>query len=169
MQSSNTLSYVSNDSNYWAKMQIIGLPFAMQDMVRFCLGDYIAGGSSRMVFDWKFRPNTVIKFCKADDCQSNWTEYAVWESVKDTKYAKWFSPVIDISPCGRFLLMEKAKEIKIEDKLPKKLPNFFTDIHTGNFGWIDNRLVCIDYQFISRALDLSFNTNMRDADWTKYF
>lgn len=163
------VSNETNETNYWAKMQVIGLPFAMQDLVRFCLGDFIGKGGSRTVFDWKLKPNTVVKFCHDDDCQPNWTEYSIWQSIKDTKNAKWFCPVIDISPCGRFLLMEKAREITVDDKLPKKLPNFFTDIHTGNFGYLGDKLVCTDYQFISRALDLSFNTNMRDADWIKYF
>jgi len=48
---------VSNELNYWAKMEICHLPFAMQDLARFCLGDYIAAGMSRMVFDWKFTPS----------------------------------------------------------------------------------------------------------------
>ena len=156
---------VSNELNYWAKMEICHLPFAMQDLARFCLGDYIAAGMSRMVFDWKFTPNTVVKFCKAEDCQSNWNEYSVWQTVKDTKNAKWFCPVIDISPCGRFLLMEKARTITTEDKLPKKLPNFFTDIYTGNFGYIEDRFVCIDYQFISRSIDLSFCTQKQSVNW----
>lgn len=156
---------VSNEMNYWAKMEICHFPFIMQDLVRFCLGDFINRGQSRIVFEWSFRPNTVVKFCSADDCQSNWTEYAIWESVKDTKNAKWFCPVIDISPCGRFLLMEKARAITNEDKLPKKLPNFFTDIHTGNFGYIDDRLVCIDYQFITRGIDLAFCTQNQVVKW----
>jgi len=157
------------NTNYWAKMQVIDLPFAMQDLVRFCFGDFIGKGSFRTVFNWDLRSGTVVKFCHANDCQSNWTEYAIWQSIKDTKNAKWFCPVIDISPCGRFLLMKKARSLKQTDKLPTKLPNFFTDIHTGNFGWIGKQLVCTDYQFIERPLDLSFNTNMRKAEWTKYF
>ena len=156
---------VSNETNYWAKMQVIGLPFAMQDLVRFCLGDYIASGMSRMVFEWSMRPNTVVKFCSADDCEPNWNEYAVWQAVKDTKAAKWFCPVIDISPCGRFLLMEKAQHIEPGQKLPKKLPNIFTDIHTGNWGWINGQFVCIDYQFITRAVDLALCTSMRPVKW----
>ena len=158
-----------NNTNYWAKSQVIELPFAMQDLVRFCLGDYISKGGSRTVFDWSLKPNTVVKFCHDDDCRSNWIEYSIWQAVKDTNNAKWFCPVIDISPCGRFLLMRKVKALKQTDKLPKRLPNFFTDIHTGNFGWIGKQLVCIDYQFIERSLDLSFNTNMRIVDWVKYF
>ena len=67
----------SNETNYWAKMQVIGLPFAMQDLVRFCLGDFISSGQYRMVFEWDMRPNTVVKFCSADDCEANWNEYAV--------------------------------------------------------------------------------------------
>lgn len=160
---------MGDNDNYWAKMEIISLPFAMQDMIRFCLGDFISKGSYRTVFDWKMRPNTIVKFCHANDCQANWNEYSVWEAMKDTVHAKWFCPVIDISPCGRFLLMEKARAITKDDKLPSKLPNFFTDIHTGNFGYIGDKLVCTDYQFITRALDLAFVTNMRKAEWTKYF
>lgn len=159
----------NNDTNYWAKMQVIQLPFAMQDLLRFCLGDFIGKGQYRTVFDWKMRDNTIVKFCHEGDCQANWNEYSVWQEMKDTAHAKWFCPAIDISPCGRFLLMEKARAITKEDKLPRKLPNFFTDIHTGNFGYLGNRLVCTDYQFIGRALDLAFTTNMREANWTKYF
>jgi hypothetical protein len=160
---------VSDLTNYWAKKQVIDFPFAMEDMVRFCLGDFIAKGSSRTVFVWDMKPNTVVKYCHSEDSEPNWTEYAIWQSVKGTKNAKWFCPVIDISPCGRFLLMKRARALKSTDKLPAKLPNFFTDIHTGNFGWIGKQIVCTDYQFISRSLDLAFNTNMRKAEWTKYF
>lgn len=155
----------SNTDNYWAKMQVIDLPFAMQDLVRFCLGDFIRSGQYRMAFEWNMRPNTVVKFCTADDCEANWNEYAVWQAVKDTKMSKWFCPVIDISPCGRFLLMERATEAEHTDKLPTKIPNIFTDIHIGNFGWLNGQLVCIDYQFITRAVDLALNTNMRKVDW----
>lgn len=73
----NEVMDVSNETNYWAKMQVIVLPFAMQDLVRFCLGDFIGKGGSRTVFDWKLKPNTVVKFCHDDDCQPNWTEYSI--------------------------------------------------------------------------------------------
>lgn len=159
----------ANNLNYLAKMNVINNPFATQDLLRFCLGDFIGSGDYRMVFEWSFKPNTVVKYCDAEDCQANWTEYSIWESVKGTKNEKWFCPVLGISPCGRFLLMKKAKPIKATDKFPKKIPNFFTDTHTGNFGWIGKRLVCTDYQFIHRALDISFNTKMRNAEWIKYF
>jgi len=158
-----------SSANYWAKMNVVSSPFDMQDLLRFCLGDFIKSGEYRTVFDWSFKKNTVVKYCHSKDNQANWIEYAIWESVKGTKYEKWFCPVLDISPCGSFLLMKKVRPIKPTDKLPKMLPNFFSDIHTGNFGWIGKQLVCIDYQFLTRALDLSFNTNMQKADWTKYF
>ena len=144
-------------ATYWGKMNIINDQFSMHDLLRFCLGDFLMSGEYRTVFDWNLKPNTVVKYCHTEDCQSNWTEYSIWESVKGTKNEKWFCPIIGISPCGRFLLMKKTKAIKLTDKLPKKLPNFFSDIHIGNFGWIGKQLVCIDYQFIERALDLSFN------------
>ena len=155
----------TNELNYWAKMQVVGLPFAMQDLTRFCLGDYISSGMSRIVFDWRFRPNTVVKFCKGDDCESNWAEYSIWNHVKETPYAKWFCPVIDISPCGRFLLMEKCVPVEFNQKLPKKIPNVFTDIHRGNFGWLNGKFVCLDYQFIGRALDIALCSSMQDVVW----
>lgn len=159
----------TNAADYWAKMNVINSSFDMQDLVRMCLGDFIKSGEYRTVFNWDLKPSTVVKYCHKEDCSPNWIEFSIYSSVIGTKYQKWFCPVLQISPCGRFLLMKKARPIKSTDKLPKKLPNFFTDIHTGNFGWIGKQLVCIDYQFISRALDLSFNTNMRDVDWRKYF
>jgi len=149
----------------WAKNEVLSYPFGLQDLARFCLGDYIGGGEYRLVFDFDLIPNTVIKFCSANDCQANWVEYSIWQSVKNTKNAKWFCPVIDISPCGRFLLMEKARKIKDDEKLPKKVPNYFSDIKRSNFGFIGDRIVCTDYQFIGRAMDLAFCTNNRDANW----
>lgn len=31
----------NNNANYWAKMEVISHGFDMQDLLRFCLGDFI--------------------------------------------------------------------------------------------------------------------------------
>ena len=155
--------------SYWGKMNTINNPFDMHDLLRMCIGDFISAGEYRTVFDWNLKKGVVVKYCHKQDQSPNFIEYAIWQSVKGTKYEKWFCPVLGISPCGNFLLMKKVRPLKETDKLPKKMPNFFSDIHTGNFGWIGNQLVCIDYQFISRAMDLSFNAGLRDVDWRRYF
>jgi hypothetical protein len=53
------------------------------------------------------------------------------------------------------MLMDKVKLIKEGDKLPKTVPNFLTDFHAGNYGWLKNQFVCCDYQFLNRAFDIA--------------
>jgi len=140
-----------------AKKQIFENIFSVEDFARMCLGDRIGEGQYRIVFDFPLIPETVCKFDKAQPSQANWNEYNVWNAVKGTKHEKWFAPVKNISPSGEFLLMKKARPIQDGDKFPKKIPMFFADVKRENFGFIGDQIVCIDYQFIIRAIDISFN------------
>lgn len=149
---------------YNAKKQIIDNLFSMQDFIRMCLGQKLGEGQYRIVFDFDLIPDVVCKWDKNIVPACNWNEFNVWNAMKETKYKKWFAPVVAISPGGEFLLMQKARPIKDGDKLPKNIPNFFTDIKRDNFGFIGDQIVCLDYQFIYRALDLAFNSGTRKFD-----
>lgn len=144
--------------NQAAKSEITQNLFSLTDLMRLCLGDKIGEGQYRVVFDFDLIPDTVIKWDKNGVPSCNWNEYNVYNAMKDTKFKKWFAPIVGISPGGEFLLMKKARPITDSDKLPKRLPNFFTDIKRQNFGYIGDQLVCVDYQFIFRALDISFQS-----------
>ena len=145
-----------------AKKRIFENVFSSEDMVRMCLGDKLGEGQYRIVFDFALIPDTVCKFDKSCPASANWNEYNVWNAVKGTRHEKWFAPIVAISPGGEFLLMKKARPIQDGDKWPKKIPLFFADVKRDNFGFIDNKIVCTDYQFICRAVDLSFNSGTRD-------
>jgi hypothetical protein len=132
-------------------------PFVTQDALRFICGDKISEGQYRAVFDCDLFKGYVVKVSYTPF--ANITEFEVWQAVKGTPHAKWFAPCLNISPCGHFLIQKKVRAISDKDKLPKKLPNVFTDIKKTNFGFIGKQLVCHDYQMLCRAIDASFLTN----------
>lgn len=126
-------------------------PFMGQDLARFMLGDKIAEGSFRAVFEFDFIPNTVIKV--AGDTEANTNEFNTWAAIAKTPHAKWFAPCLFLSPCGHFLVQRKVRPIKPGDKLPKTMPRAFTDFKKENYGWLGKQFVCHDYQFISPVLE----------------
>lgn len=147
-----------------AKKKIFENVFSSEDMVRMCLGEKLGEGEYRVVFNFSLLDDVVCKYDKSQPATANWNEYNVWNDVRGTKHEKWFAPVLHISPGGEFLLMKKAREITDSDKIPRNISNFFTDLKRENFGFIGNQIVCIDYQFINRAIDLAFNSGVRKFD-----
>lgn len=147
-----------NDINYFTDR-----PFVGQDLYRLICGEKIGSGAYRSVYDSLLVKNAVVKI--TEDVRANILEMEVWKAVKDTPAVRWFAPCLYISPAGHILIQRKARPVKPSDKLPKKLPMLFTDIKKENFGYIGKQLVCTDYQFISRAIDIAWNTNMREVDW----
>jgi len=136
-------------------LKIADNQFMSGDLMRLCLGEILGEGQFRQVFEWELNKKLVCKFSK--DPAHNVIEHQVWENSKDTAYQKWLAPVRYISPSGHFLLMDKIKLLVPEDKkrLPRTVPNFLTDFHPGNYGWLKGQFVCCDYQFLCRALDIS--------------
>ncbi len=143
-------------------IHLSGYPFVCMDLLRFVCGDKLGEGAYRSVFEFDHIKNTVIKI--SHDNNANITEYEVWKNVIGTKHEKWFAPCITISPCGHFLIQKRVRPITDQDKLPKRMPDMFTDIKKSNFGFIGKQLVCHDYQFLIRAIDASFLTS-RNVEW----
>jgi hypothetical protein len=87
----------------------------------------------------------VIKFEVGSGDFNNVAEWDIWSNLKDhPKLGKWLAPCIAISPCGSILLQRYAGPLP-DNKLPKKVPAFFTDIKSDNWGLINGRPVCRDY------------------------
>ena len=81
--------------------------------------------------------------------------------------AKWFAPCVDISPSGHFLIQKKCKPLIDIKCLPKNIPGFFTDVHWNNFGMLNGKFVCFDYQFIGNGVNIAMNTRMLNKLRTK--
>ena len=138
-------------------------PFLGMEALRFLLGDKIGSGQFRAVYSFDFIPNSVIKVCTKES-PANIIEMEVWKLAKGTTYEKWFAPCLYISPEGSFLIQKKCKPIPESGKLPKNIPSFFADVKRANWGYIGKQLVCHDYQFIIRALDIAMNSK-REVSW----
>lgn len=124
--------------------------YIYRDAFNMLAGDEIASGAYRTVYECKLRPDLVVKVEQHID-----NGYRTFHNVREmdfwqyneyyAKVANWLAPCRYISPDGHILLMDKATPITSRDKLPEKLPSFLTDIKAGNFGYINNKLVCVDY------------------------
>lgn len=134
-----------------------------KDLYALCMGKKLGRGASREVFEWRPNMDYVVKVELANHSFSNAMEWDVWHRVKETKVAKWFAPCIAISPCGTILL-QKRTDLRAEELYPKRIPKFFTDTKYGNFGFIDDQLVCHDYG-INLLIEHGMKERMKKADW----
>lgn len=136
----------------------------LYEFLRCMTGDLIGEGCYRYVFDNPFNSKQVIKI-DMGETNSNVIEWYLWDTIKlIPDLAKWFAPCVKMSPCGRVLIMDKAETSKGLDSFPKKIPSFFMDVKTQNFGFINKQMVCIDY-----GLNLLYVTGekykMVDGKW----
>jgi hypothetical protein len=142
--------------------EIVKNPFMVQDALGMLCGAKLGSGAYRDVYDFPMIPGTVIKI--AHNVTANIVEFEIWDSVRTTVNKKWFARCLFLSPGGHFLIQKKVRPIRATDKLPKVLPDAFTDIKKENRGFIGKQLVCHDYQFLSRAFDCAFVTK-RKVEW----
>lgn len=133
------------------------------DIARTLLGDKIGGGVARQVFNCRFNPRLVVKVEDGAGSFQNITESKWWDEVHDIKeVAKWFAPVLAISPCGTVLIQHKVAPARLED-YPEKVPEFLVDRKFTNFGIHKGRLVCFDYglQLFSKGI----SKKLVKAEW----
>ena len=113
------------------------------DFVNMFCGEQLGSGVSRDTFRARLDPTCVIKIEK-ENCFQNVIEHETWDRIKYTELAKWFAPVVAISPCGRVLMQKYAKDLIVP---PERLPAFFTDFSRENYGLIGKQVVARDYGF----------------------
>lgn len=128
------------------------------------LGGFINHGQFRDVWTCDLNDQRVIKLENRDATFSNVKEWEVWQSFKDTKWAKWFAPCYAISPCGIWLVQHRTTPIEHTSQLPKKVPKFMTDLKVSNWGMIEGRVVCHDYGN-NLVAENGMTNNMRAARW----
>ena len=104
----------------------------------------IGFGMSREVYSSLLFPDWVIKVEDESGKFQNVSEANTWQRVKDTPFAKWFAPVVAISPCGGILIQKRTTAAL---NYPKKLPLFLGDHKTSNYGMYEGKFVCHDYGY----------------------
>lgn len=110
------------------------------------LGEYRGVGTSRWVFDFLPIRNTVIKISLGCVSQ-NENENRIFDEVKGTSHAKWFNKVLWCSDDARILISPRAADY-FTDAAPGRIPHYFSDLKPENFGWVDDKFVCIDYGLV---------------------
>lgn len=132
------------------------------------VGRRLGKGAYRRVYDLKIADETLViklEYCGTEFC--NITEWKVWNEVKDTPLEEWFAPCEDIDLLGLALIQKKTKPFDSEKEFRDAvlqtrdgvLPTFFDDVHYGNFGMLDGKVVCHDYgfnNFLSEAVKMKW-------------
>jgi hypothetical protein len=138
-------------------------PLTVKQVIRRICGDQISSGANRDVFDCKIDPRFVVKIQRTNNF-CNVLEWKIWCEFAMTPAWKYFAPCAGISESGHILYMRKA-EFRDKKEYPKKVPHFFTDRKYGNYGWIDGRLVCVDYASFIISNGVWPLNKLRRADW----
>lgn len=115
------------------------------------LGKVLGRGCFRTVYQDKDNKDVVIKKLVSKKQKGGKTynenkiEWNFWNIVKETKFAKYFCPCVEISKDYKYLKMVKASKIKERPKvgLPSELCNDIKNI--GNWGKLNGSPVIIDY------------------------
>lgn len=135
-----------------------------EDLKELLLGQVLGVGIHRKVGVFNPDPSLVIK-CAIEYPNINILEEEIWMMVKETDIAKWFAPVVSISPCGMFLLQRRV-EVRSKREYPKLIPSFFGDLKYSNYGWLGDQFVCCDYAgFIATSMTHKWSGRMKKADW----
>ncbi len=139
-----------------------------EDAFNLLCGKRLGAGIHRDVYACRLRPDLVVKVeNSADDEWRNFANVQEHRFWSDHQYASaistWLAPCEYLSPDGRISLQRRVKPVHSDDKLPEKLPAFLTDLKDENFGWLEGRLVAVDYAFTIPAV----STRLRKAEWNR--
>lgn len=132
--------------SYKIKLGFLDNPVLSLEIIDFICGEHIGSGCYREVFEYTMDKNYVVKVENSYGEGENWSEWRIWSALHKTEHAKWFAPCTWISDNGLVMLQRKTKDLYSKEKfIPDKIPAYFTDIKSDNFGWIGRQLVCHDY------------------------
>lgn len=129
-------------------------------LVQNCIGR----GIHREVWSCAIDDSLVVKFETGSGNFANVYEHEVWQEVRDDKeLSKWFAPVVAISACG-IVMLQRRTEVVRKRELPDRVPAFFCDLKTENWGWYDGRYVCHDYGN-NNCTRTGLTRRMKSAKW----
>lgn len=134
------------------------------DFFEMICDEKLGSGMSREVYSCSLDPSVVIKFETTQGRFQNIVEWETWQDVKETDYAKWFAPCVNISSCGSVLIMKRTTPIKNLKRYPERMPAFLGDFKYSNYGMYKGHLCTHDY---GRTLLVSegLTKRTRSVDW----
>lgn len=138
---------------------------SFEDAFNLLCGNKIGYGMTRQVFECNLRKDVVVKVESAEVRThfQNLVEWMVWSRVCGTEFEKWFAPVVEISPNGRVMVMQRTTLIG-RSELPTKVPCFFTDLKHANWGMLNGHPVCHDYGS-HLLMEEGMSKRLKKADW----
>ncbi len=80
-------------------------------------GKFLGKGKLRNVYEHKDNPEWAIKISHRPTGGKNKKEHWLWHNAPP-HIKKWLVPVIDISECGQFLVVEKGEPVT-QSEVPK--------------------------------------------------
>lgn len=99
------------------------------------MGSPIGTGFSRVVLTYQGYPDLVIKVGYRHAQAGNWTEWNLWNQIKDEEaLAPLFGECVAMSASGRFLVMEKLEDLTDEQAAERLCPPWVTDRKRSAFG-----------------------------------
>jgi hypothetical protein len=125
--------------------------------------EQIGCGMSRIVYSSQILKDSVVKVEDSVCNFQNVIEWETWNRIKETDLAKWFAPCEWISPNGSVLVMKKTYPVP-PDNLPEKMPVFFTDFKSTNYGMHNKHIVCHDYG-TSLIFEYGMSRRLKKAKW----
>lgn len=133
------------------------------ELIYLICGKLIGSGMTRDVYEFAFDSDYVVKIEDKEGHFQNVIEWQTWQEVRETKWAKWFAPCHSISFNGSVLIQRKVKAVELKE-LPNKLPSFFTDFKTSNFGRLGKQIVACDYG-CNLLMSNGLSDKMRKCHW----
>lgn len=106
-------------------------------------GQQLGYGMSRVVYENKLDPTTVVKVETAARRFQNVKEWETWQEFQ-YGLGKFLAPCVAISACGLILIQKRVEPLR-KSEAPEKMPAFLTDFKLSNYGLYENRVVCCDY------------------------
>ena len=138
------------------------------DIILTLCGKKIGSGSSRSVYEFNMDPKKLVVKIEGETLHNpNLVEYWLWDEIRGLKGSlawvkQWFAPIRFCSPNGRILIMERTSQDGKKER-PNKIPEFFSDVHINNFGWLNGKFVCHDYGFLYKFV--KYEKKFQNVKW----
>jgi hypothetical protein len=130
-------------------VRLYDIPTTLKDdaMTLVC-GELLGTGAARQVYVCAFDPTWVVKLDTSRGKFQNVREWAVWQNFKESAAdKKWLAPVGCISDSGHWLMQRRTTPVSLIElrRLAPRVPKYFTDLKSANWGLLDGVVVCHDY------------------------
>lgn len=136
-------------------------------LIRKICGELIGTGAYRDVYIFKGDDDYVVKV-ERDMSNGNFANICEWRNYINNKdwnfLGKYLAECTHINQTGEILIQERVYH-KDKTLYPKKIPKYFTDLKTTNFGWTKKgKFVSCDYSFFV-MLTNSKGGLLKNAKW----